>query len=110
MSLPADMEMKSPEKKEWPIIPEDVYQVEITDLTAVEDEYKGEKKEVFKFEFTIIEDGPYYGRKLWKKGSRVSPFPSCQGRRENIPVWRRKSEPLGGRFLAMGWGCGVTQG
>lgn len=68
--------MKTPEKKDWPVIPEDVYQVEITDLTAEEAEWKGQKKDVFKFEFTIIEDGAYYGRKFWKKGSRVSPCPS----------------------------------
>lgn len=61
-------------------MPEDVYQVEITDLTAEESEWKGEKKEVFKFEFTIIEDGPYYGRKLWKKGARVSPLPSTNNK------------------------------
>jgi hypothetical protein len=76
MPLAPDVELKTPEKKEWPLIPEDVYQVEITDLTAEEAEWKGVKKDVFKFEFTIIEPGQYYGRKLWKKGSRVSPCPS----------------------------------
>src|SRR3954464_14646629 len=75
MPLPANTEMKTPEKKDWPVLPEDIYQVEITDLTAEEAEWKGEKKDVFKFEFTIIEDGQYYGRKLWKKGTRVSPIP-----------------------------------
>ncbi len=80
MPLPANAEMKTPEKKEWPVIPEDVYQVEITDLTAEEKEWKGEKKEVFKFEFTFIEPGEYYGRKMWKAGSRVSPLPSSNNK------------------------------
>jgi hypothetical protein len=80
MPLTAEMEPKAPEKKEWPLIPEDVYQVEITDLTGEESEWKGEKKDVYKFEFTLIEDGPYYGRKLWKKGARVMPFPSSTGK------------------------------
>lgn len=77
MPLDPNTTLKTPEKKEWPLIPEDVYQVELTDLTAEEDEFKGEKKEVFKFEFTIIEEGEHYGRKLWKRGSRVSPLPSA---------------------------------
>src|SRR5579864_1094786 len=80
MPLPANTELKAPEKKDWPLIPQDVYQVQITDLTAEESEWKGEKKDVFKFEFTIIEDGAYYGRKLWKKGSRVSPCPSTNNK------------------------------
>lgn len=80
MPLSADVELKAPEKKDWPVIPEDVYQVEITDLTAEESEWQGNKKPVFKFEFTIIEGGPYYGRKLWKRGSRVSPLPSTNNK------------------------------
>jgi hypothetical protein len=86
MPLSKDVELKTPEKKDWPLIPEDVYQVEITDLTAEESDYMGQKKEVFKFEFTIIEDGEHYGRKLWKRGSRVSPIPYKNGK--NPLTWR----------------------
>ncbi len=78
--------MKVPDKKDWPLIPEDVYQVQITDLTAEQSEYNGEKKDVFKFEFTIIEDGPYYGRKLWKKGVRTVPIPYSSGK--NPLTWK----------------------
>ena len=80
MPISQGVEIKAPEKKDWPLIPEDVYQVEITDLTEDQSEYKGEKKDVFKFEFTIIEDGEFYGRKFWKRGSRVSPCPSANGK------------------------------
>jgi hypothetical protein len=78
--------MKVPEKKVWPLIPEDVYQVQITDLTAEVSEFKGEKKDVFKFEFTIIEDGAYYGRKLWKKGVQTVPIPYASGK--NPLTWK----------------------
>lgn len=80
MPLSEDVEIKTPEKKDWPVMPEDVYQVQITDLTAEESEWQGVKKDVFKFEFTIIDEGEYYGRKLWKKGSRVSPCPSSNNK------------------------------
>ena len=45
--------MKVPEKKDWPLIPEDVYQVQITDITEDVSEYQGQKRDVFKFEFTL---------------------------------------------------------
>jgi hypothetical protein len=75
MPLAETMELKVREKKEWPLVPEGVYQMEITNLSAEESEWNGEKKEVFKFEFTIIEEGPHYGRRFWKSGKRVSPYP-----------------------------------
>jgi hypothetical protein len=84
--------MKVPEKKDWPVMPEDVYQVQITDITAEQSEYKGEKKDVFKFEFTIIEDGPYYGRKLWKKGTQTAPIPYSSGK--NPLTWKVASAVL----------------
>jgi hypothetical protein len=80
MPIPENTELKTPEKKDWPVIPEDIYQVEITDISAEESEWEGKKKDVFKFEFTIIEPGEYYGRKLWKKGSRVAPCPSTNNK------------------------------
>jgi len=78
--------MKVPEKKDWPLIPEDVYQVEITDIAEDVSEFKGEKKEVFKFEFTLIEPGPHYGRKLWRRGVRTSPIPYKSGK--NPLTWK----------------------
>jgi len=87
--LPDNFELPAPSKKEWPPIPEDVYQTEITNL-----EYKTEKnkykerekdpikkaampdeKSVINFEFTIIEEGQYYGRKVWQKMSPIKPYP-----------------------------------
>jgi len=91
MPLPDNMELQTPQKKEWPVIPNDVYQAEITDI-----EYKIEKNrykqkdtdpdEVQKmnFEFTIIEEGPYYGRKVWQKMSPIKPYPPTGNGR---PTW-----------------------
>lgn len=80
MPISETVELKAPEKKVWSLIPEDVYQAQITDISEDVSEFKGEKKEVFKFEFTIIEPGAHYGRKLWKNGSRVAPCPSSTGK------------------------------
>lgn len=80
--LPDNMELQEPQSKVWPLIPEDVYQTEITDI-----EYKVEpnrfkkevsdpdEKQVMSFEFTIIEEGPHYGRKVWQKMAPIKPYP-----------------------------------
>jgi hypothetical protein len=86
MPISQGVELLTPEKKEWPIIPEDVYQVQITDIKEDINEYQGEKSEVFVFEFTIIEEGDYYGRKFWKSGKRVSPIPYKTG--NNPLTWK----------------------
>lgn len=56
------------QKKEFDLLPEDVYQVQITKLDLKEDEpiyQSDEVEDKFAFEFTIVEDGQYKGRKLW---------------------------------------------
>jgi hypothetical protein len=86
MPLPEDKPLQIPSSKQWPLIPPDIYQCEITDI-----EYKLEKNNYKKsetdpdevqkmhFEFTIIEDGPCYGRKLWKGMSYTVPIPGSNG-------------------------------
>jgi hypothetical protein len=32
MPLPTDLELPTPQQKEWELIPEDIYQCEITDI------------------------------------------------------------------------------
>jgi len=85
MPIPDGVELQTPQKKEWPLIPADVYQAEITDI-----EYKSEpnrykkyptdpdEKQYMNFEFTIIEEGPLYGRKVWQKMSMIKPYPPQQ--------------------------------
>lgn len=85
MPIPDGVELQAPQRKEWPLIPADVYQAEITDI-----EYKSEpnrykkfahdpdEKQYMNFEFTIIEEGPLYGRRVWQKMSMIKPYPPTQ--------------------------------
>lgn len=65
-----------PEKKEFDLLPEDTYRVEIT---SIEDEERPqysnpeETEKVTKLEFTLLEE-PFEGRKLWA-WARPSLFP-----------------------------------
>jgi hypothetical protein len=68
MPIPDGVELQEPQTKEWPLIPADVYQVEITDIEykEVDNKWKQkttdpDKKQVMVFEFTIIDEGPHYG-------------------------------------------------
>jgi len=82
---PTKVQFKEGSDKEWALLPEDTYQVQITDITEDQAEWQGVSKPVLKFEFTVIEQNEFedngrkcytYGRKLWKKGSIVAPLPS----------------------------------
>lgn len=101
MPLPANLELQTPSQKDWPLIDADIYQAEITDI-----EYKLEpnrfkkqatdpdEKQLMNFEFTIIEDGPFYGRKLWKKMSPTKPLPP-RGEGQKSWIWRIASALAG---------------
>lgn len=74
MSLPENFKLKIPEKKDFELLPDDTYQVAITKLELKEgqpvyESKTGEVEDRVEFEFTIVEDGPYKGRKLWKNVS-----------------------------------------
>jgi len=89
MSIPDGVELQSPTKKEWSLIPEDVYQTEITNLEykiepnrykerekdPVKKAQMPDEKQIINFEFTIIEEGEMYGRKLWQKMTPMKPYP-----------------------------------
>jgi hypothetical protein len=90
MPLPNDFVLPKPQAKEYLPFPADIYQCEITDIEyKVEpNRYKKEPsdpdmKQLMNFEFTIIEDGPYYGRKVWVKMTPIAPLPS----KNNKPSW-----------------------
>ncbi len=90
MPLPDNMELQTPQAKEWPLIPADVYQAEITDIEykEIDNRWKQhptdpDKKQIMNFEFTIIEEGQHYGRKLWQKMSPVKPYPPKQPGKES---------------------------
>lgn len=75
-------ELQTPQAKEWPLIPADVYQTEITKIEEKIEpnkfkNYETDPDEVkrINFEFTIIEEGPHYGRRVWQKMAPVKPYP-----------------------------------
>jgi hypothetical protein len=95
--LPTDMELQSPQTKEWPLIPEDVYQTEITNIEYKVEPNRFKQKDTdpdevqrMNFEFTIIEEGPYYGRKVWQKMAPIKPYPP-QGKGKSTWVYRLAS-------------------
>lgn len=72
-----------PERKEYEAIPGNLYQVQVTDITEklkapygkpydIPDE---EKETYINFELTILDEGEYRGRKLWKDMRPVPPTP-----------------------------------
>ena len=91
MPLPANTAL--PQKKVYPPIPTDIYQCELTDISLDESTYSGEKETVFKFELTLIEDGPHYGRKVWKRTAFIAPVPGKNGK--NPWVWKICSALVG---------------
>jgi hypothetical protein len=80
--LPDNAQLDTPQTKEWPVIPNDIYQCEITDVEYKTEPNKWKEKDtdpdtknVMNFVFTIIEPGEFYGRKLFKKMAAIKPYP-----------------------------------
>jgi hypothetical protein len=101
MPIPDEVELQTPQTKEWPLIPADVYQAEITDIEykTEPNRYKQEAtdpdtKPIMKLEFTIIEEGPHYGRKLWQRMAPIKPLPPKQNGKASW-VWRIASALAG---------------
>jgi hypothetical protein len=99
--LPPEMELQDPKAKDWPLIPADVYHTEITNIEykEIDNRWKKEptdpdKKQIMNFEFTIIEEGPYYGRKMWKQMAPIKPYPPQQSGKESW-VYRLASAMAG---------------
>lgn len=59
-------------KKEYELLPKDVYQVQLEDIELKEQQkYQSlEMQEVLNFTFVVIEEGKYYGRKIWQTCSQ----------------------------------------
>lgn len=66
--LPANYKFPVREKKVYPPMPEDMYQVElfVIDMDTVVDKKSGEKRDVLKFQFVVLDAGEYRGRSIWK--------------------------------------------
>lgn len=83
MPVSPNTKFEVPERKNYEAIPGDVYQVQVTDISEklmppygrpfdIPDE---EKETFINFEFTILDEGEYRGRKLWKAIRPVPPTP-----------------------------------
>lgn len=83
MPVSPNVKFETPERKVYDAIPGDVYQVQITDITeklmppyGKPFDIPDEEKETFvNFEFTILDEGEYRGRKQWKAVRPVPPTP-----------------------------------
>ncbi len=83
MPVSPSTKFETPERKIYDAIPGDVYQVQVTDISeklmppyGKPFDIPDEEKETFiNFEFTILDDGEYRGRKLWKAIRPVPPTP-----------------------------------
>ncbi len=67
--------LEKKETKVYPALPEDIYQVELIDISEVEGKkYKSEELEKkLKFEFAVVEDGEFYGYRVWKRLPLTAP-------------------------------------
>jgi len=82
MPVSNNLKLTVPEKKEFAPLPANIYQVQISDITeklkrkwgAPQDSEPTE--EYLTFEFVILNEGEYRGRKLWKDVRPVPPTPS----------------------------------
>lgn len=83
MPVSPSTKFEIPERKIYDAIPGDVYQVQVTDISeklmppyGKPFDIPDEEKETFiNFEFTILDEGEYRGRKLWKAIRPVPPTP-----------------------------------
>jgi hypothetical protein len=83
MPVSSTTKFEIPERKIYEAMPGDVYQVQITDISeklmppyGKPFDIPDEEKETFiNFEFTILDEGEYRGRKLWKAVRPVPPTP-----------------------------------
>jgi len=59
-------------KKDYELLPKDVYQVELLDVELKEQQkYQSQdREEVLNFTFVVIEEGKYYGRRIWQTCSQ----------------------------------------
>jgi hypothetical protein len=76
---------KVPERKEFDPVPEDTYQVQISDinLKTKMNSYRNEEEEVLDFEFVILNEGKCRGRRLWKNVRPVVAPPGSSSK----PSW-----------------------
>lgn len=94
MPVSNNLKLNIPERKEFAPLPANIYQVQISDITeklkrkwgAPQDSEPTE--EYLTFEFVILNEGEYKGRKLWKDVRPVPPTPSEGNSFKPSWMWR----------------------
>lgn len=79
----SDFKIETVEKKEFPPMPEDMYQVQLLDITEkfVDSKFKpGTKERLLSFQFTILDEGPYRGRNIWRNNVPSQLWESSKGK------------------------------
>jgi hypothetical protein len=74
--MPVPNDWEAPKSKEYPPLPEDVYQVFIKDVELTKGKAYQSNDEIWQLNFTfqVLEEGEFYGRRLWK---RITPVISA---------------------------------
>jgi hypothetical protein len=94
MPVSQNLKLTMPEKKEFDALPANLYQVQIEDITqTMKRPYKAPQdaeatEEYLTFEFVVLNEGEYRGRKLWKDVRPVPPTPSEGGGFKPSWMWR----------------------
>src|ERR1044072_7965554 len=104
MPVSNQLNLKVPERKEFEALPPNLYQVQIGDVSqkfkrpwgAPQDSEATE--EYLTFEFIILNEGDYRGRKLWKDVRPVPPTPSEGNGFKPSWMWRIVSAIFGHPF------------
>jgi hypothetical protein len=114
-----NMTFEKVEKKEFEPIPANTYQVQISDLKEKWKAPWGTPKDseptepYITFEFTILNEGDYKGRKLWKDVRPVSPIPSEDAAFKPSWLYRIVSAVIGHPISyaeGVNWGVEETNG
>jgi len=101
MPVSTSVQFQKVEKKEYEPIKANIYQVQISDIR---EKYKApwgspqgsEQTELYlTFEFLILNQGEYFGRKLWKDVRPVAPVPSEDAKFKPSWLWRIISAVIG---------------
>lgn len=79
----SEFKIETVEKKEFPPVPEDIYQVQLLDVTEkfVDSKFKpGTKERLLSFQFTILDQGEYRGRNIWRNNVPSQLWESSKGK------------------------------
>lgn len=93
MGLPNDYKLQSPGKGNFEPIPQDMYQCVIRKIELKKDQpvYQStEVEDVLEFEFEVVEDGQYKGRRLWKKVRPIMSAGWSKAGKSGSPSWLYK--------------------